>query len=159
VNVVFGAIAGALVLLVAAFVVLRESQRLAIDPPPAVFDVDDAVDWVVQHIPDVYAAQLTVDEVRDIIDLQLQFFRGRGVTTNGSKAHDSRPLGAPGPVLVGGPETVDYILEHARERGHDFTSDQVYAVIETQLTYLRAIGAVGPPAEPDDPDAPYPRRG
>jgi hypothetical protein len=152
-NVVFGALAVGLVLLIAAFVVLRESRRLAIDPPPAVFDVDEAVDWVVQHIPDVYAAQLTVDEVRQIIDLQLQFFRARGVSGNGSSPH------VPGPVVVGGAETVSYILEQAAAAGTDFTSEQVHAVVETQLTYLRAIGAVGEPAAPDDPDTPYPRPG
>jgi hypothetical protein len=149
--VIFGAVAVGLVLLIAAFVVLRESQRLAIDPPPAVFDVDEAVDWVVQHIPDVYAAQLTVDEVRQIIDWQLQFFRNRGVSGNGSTPH------VPGPVVVGGAETVSYILERAETAGMEFTADQVHAVIETQLTYLRAIGAVGSAADPGDPDTPYPR--
>jgi hypothetical protein len=154
--VLFGAVAVGVVLLVAAFVVLRESQRLAIDPPPAVFDVDEAVDWVVQHIPDVYAAQLTVDEVRQIIDLQIQFFKVRGVSSNGSSAH------VPGPVVVGGSETVGYILEKAEAAGTMFTADQVHAVVETQLTYLRAIGAVGSPARPGeefgpDPDEPYPK--
>jgi len=152
--IVFGAVAVALVLLIAAFVVLRESQRLAVEPPPAVFDVDEAVDWVVQHIPDVYAAQLTVDEVRQIIDWQIQFFKVRGVSSNGSSAH------VPGPVVVGGSETVGYILERAEAAGTFLTADQVHAVVETQLTYLRAIGAVGSPADNDppvDPDAPYPR--
>jgi hypothetical protein len=143
--VVFGALAAAVVLLLAAVLVLREARRLHDEPPPAVFDVDEAVEWVVQHIPDEHAATLTLDDVRQIIDLQLQFFRQRGVTGNGSSAH------VPGPVIVGGAETVSYILEQARARGSEFTSEQVHAVVETQLTYLRAIGAVGPPAR-NDPD-------
>ena len=68
---------------------------------------------------------------------------------NGNSSHP------PGPVVVGGSETVDYILERAASTGEAYLPEQIHAVIETQLTYLRAIGAVGPqapppPAEPDD---------
>jgi hypothetical protein len=52
-----------------------------------------------------------------------------------------------GAVIVGGPETVDYILDRARGTGEEYLPEQVYAVIDTQLAYLREIGAVGPPAE------------
>jgi hypothetical protein len=53
--------------------------------------------------------------------------------------------------VVGGPETVDYILERARATGEEYLPEQVYAVIDTQLAYLRDIGAVGPPAgAPED---------
>ena len=33
-------------------------------------------------------------------------------------------------------------------------AEQVYAVVETQLTYLRSIGAIGPPADPPPADPP-----
>ena len=49
-------------------------------------------------------------------------------------------------MVVGGSETVDYILDRAAETGETYLPEQVYAVVETQLGYLRAIGAVGPPA-------------
>ncbi len=52
-----------------------------------------------------------------------------------------------------GAETVEYILERARVTGEAYLPEQVHAVVETQLAYLRAIGAVGPPATrpPDEP--------
>ena len=144
--VVLGALAVGIVLLVAAVAIMRESRRLAALPPRPIFDVDEAVDWVVQHIADDAAATLTVDDVRQILDLQLQYFRVKGVSGNGSSAH----IG--GPVVIGGSETVGYIIERAAERGLTFTSEQVHAVVETQLAYLRSIGAVGSRADEIDDD-------
>ncbi len=140
-EVVLGALAVGLVLLIAAVAILRESHRLAALPPRPTFDPDVALEWVVQHLADDAAATLTVDEVRVILDLQLQYFKAKGVSQNGSSAN---PVG---PVVVGGSETVGYILEQAAARGAEFTPEQVHAVVETQLAYLRAIGAVGSKAD------------
>ena len=35
---------------VAAWFVTREAARLAYEPPPPVFDMDEAYDWVVEHL-------------------------------------------------------------------------------------------------------------
>jgi len=142
--VVLGALAVGLILLIAAVAILRESHRLAALPPRPTFDPDAALEWVVQHIADDAAATLTVDDVRVILDLQLQYFKAKGVSQNGSSAH---PVG---PVVIGGSETVSYILEQAAAQGADFTAEQVHAVVETQLAYLRAIGAVGSKADDFD---------
>jgi hypothetical protein len=99
-------------------------------------------------VPDVVAATLTPADVRRILEFQLEYFQRRGVTGNGSSAHP------PGDVVVGGAETVDYILERARLTGEEYLPEQVHAVVETQLAYLREIGAVGPPAaEPPTPQS------
>ncbi len=146
--VVLGALAVGLVMLIAAVAILRESQRLASVPPRPVFDMDQVLDWVVQHIADHAAATLTVDDVREIIEIQLQYFRSKGVSGNGSSAH---PIG---PVVIDDAETVGYIVAQAAARGDVFTAEQVHAVVETQMSYLRSIGAVGSPADGfDDPDA------
>ena len=142
--VVLGALAVGLILLIAAVAILRESHRLANLPPRPTFDPDAALEWVVQHLADHAAASLTVDDVRVILDLQLQYFKAKGVSSNGSTAN---PMG---PVVIGGSETVGYILEQAAARGEVFTAEQVHAVVETQLAYLRAIGAVGSKAEDFD---------
>ena len=144
--VVLGALAVGLILLIAAVAILRESHRLAALPPRPTFDPDAALEWVVQHIADDAAASLTVDDVRVILDLQLEYFKAKGVSQNGSTANPT------GPVVIGGSETVSYILEKAAARGDVFTPEQVHAVVETQLAYLRAIGAVGSKAEDLDDD-------
>lgn len=140
------------IVVVAGALVAREAARLRADPPPAVFDVDEAFDWVVQHVPDVVAATLTPDDVRRILGFQLEYFQRKGVSVNGSTPHPRAP------VVVGGAETVDYILERSAATGEAYLPEQVHAVVETQLTYLRAIGAVGTAADPD-PEIGFPEGG
>jgi hypothetical protein len=134
-----GLIAFGLVLAIAAFVVTREAGRLAKEPPPPVFRMDEALEWIVAKLPDIVAATLTEDDVRRILAFQIEFFQRKGVAANGSS---SKPSG--GDVVVGGSETVEYILGRARATGEEYLPEQVYAVVETQFAYLRAIGAVGP---------------
>lgn len=133
-----------LVIAIAAFLVIREAGRIAREPPAALFDPDDAYEWVVEHVPDDVAATLTPDDVRRILDLQVEFFKRKGVSANGSGR------GPSGPVVVGGAEQVAYILRRAAATGESYLPEQVYGVVETQLSYLRAIGAIGPPADPDE---------
>ena len=54
--------------------------RMAAEPPPPVFDPEEAYEWVVEHVPDVVAATLTPDDVRRILDFQLEYFQRKGVT-------------------------------------------------------------------------------
>ena len=139
---VFGAVVA-----VAAYLVVREAGRISREPPPALFDPEDAFDWVVAQLPDDAAATLTTGDVRRILDFQLEFFHRTGVARNGM---DST---APGPVVVGGVDQLAYIVERAAATGEAYLPEQVQAVIDTQLSYLREIGAIGPPADAsrDDP--------
>jgi hypothetical protein len=141
---VAGFLAAGIAIAIAAVFVAREAKRIAERPPPALYQLDDAVDWVVEHVPDDVAATLTPDDVRRILELQVEFFRRKGVSADGATAYP------PGPVVIGGSETVDYILERATATGESYLPEQVYGVIDTQLTYLRAIGAVGPAVDAED---------
>ena len=53
---------------------------------------------------------------------------------------------------MGGAETVDYIVSRSAATGEAYIPEQVHAVVETQLAYLRAIGAVGEVARPRPDD-------
>jgi len=144
--VVAGFLVVGLVVAIAAYLVVHEAGRIAKAPPPALFDLEEAHDWVVAHVPDEVAATLTSDDVRRILEFQLEYFEKKGVSGNGSSAR------AGGPVVVGGVEAVAYIVDRAAATGEAYLPEQVYGVLETQLAYLRSIGAVGPPAD-DDHDA------
>ncbi len=143
-GLVVGFLIVGLVVAVAAVFVIREAGRLRADPPPPVFDVDEAFDWVIRRLPDIVAATLTDADVRRILTFQLEYLHRTGVSVNGTTA-------APrGPILVGGREMVDYIVRRSEATGEAYIPEQVDGVLETQLTYLRAIGAVGPAADPGE---------
>jgi hypothetical protein len=149
VALIIGFLVVGIVIAIAAFFVGREATRIAREPPPALYHVDDALAWVVEHLPDDVAATVDEDDVRRILEFQVEFFKRKGVSSNGSTAYP------PGTVVIGGSETVQYIVERSGATGEAYIPEQVYGVIDTQLSYLRAIGAVGPPADTDaDPDTP-----
>lgn len=142
-----GVLVAAAILLIAGFLIAREASRQAVAPPPPVFSLDEAFDWVVQHVPDVVAATLTPEDVRRILALQVEFLKRKGVAVNG-RSPEPR-----GPVIVGSAETVDYIIARAQADGTDYLPEQVHAVIDTQLAYMRAIGAIGGPARDPGPES------
>lgn len=136
--VVIGFLALGVVVAIAAGLVIREAGRMAKTPPAAIFDPDDAQKWVVEQLPDIAAATLTVADVRRILDFQMEFFSRLGITP-----------GAPGPGgeksgLVGGDDEITYIEKRSATTGEAYIPEQITAVIDTQLSYLRAIGAIGP---------------
>jgi hypothetical protein len=142
--VLYGVVALVVIFVVAAAVVGREARRLDAVPPRPTFDLDEAVTWVADHLPFEVSAELSHEDVRRIIDWNLEFFRMKGVSGNG------HTVPSDGPVVVGGAETVDYVLARARAIGAEYTPPQVHAVLDAQMSYLEAIGAVGPEAPPDD---------
>ena len=138
--VVYLLVALALAFAIAAAVVGREARRLDAEPPRPVFDPDEAVEWVANHLPFEVSAVLSHDDVRRILDWNLQYFRSKGVSGNGSTPHVETP------IVVGGAETVAYVLDQATRTGVELTPEQVHAVLDAQMSYLEAIGAVGPEA-------------
>ncbi len=143
-TLVYGVIGLVAVFAIAAIVIGREARRLDAVPPRPVFDMDQAVAWVAEHLPFEVSAVLSHADVRNIIDWNLEYFRTKGVSGNGSSPHlDAQ-------VVVGGAETVDWVMAKAEQNGSSFTAAQVHAVLDAQMTYLEAIGAIGPEAAPGE---------
>src|SRR4051812_18978465 len=142
--VLFAVLAALIVFAIAAVVVGREARRLDAVPPRSVFDMDEAVDWVAEHLPFEVSAVLSHHDVRRILDWNIEFLRTKGVSGNGSAPHVDDA------VVVGEAETVEYVLQRAEATGVPYEAPQVRAVLDAQLSYLEAIGAIGPQAPPDE---------
>ena len=139
-----GVLAVAAVFAIAAVVIGREARRLATKPPGRVFEFEDAVTWVCDHVGPEVAAVLSPDDVRQILNWHLEFFRMKGVSSNGHSSDSD------GPVVVSGAETVDFVMMKAEAAGSPFTPSQIHAVLDAQMGYLEDIGAVGPVEEKGD---------
>ena len=135
------ALAAAIVFVIAAIAIGREARRLDDQPPRPVFDMDEAVEWIGDRLPFEVSAQLSHDDVREILRLSLEHYRASTLSSNGHGAEHE------GDVVVGEAETLGYVLERARAGGQLWTMPQVQAVLDAQLAYLEAIGAVGPADE------------
>ena len=134
----------AIVFGIAAIVVGREARRLDLEPPKAVFDLEEATEWVANHLPFEVSAVLSFGDVRQIIEWNLEFLRDRGLAQS-----DGAPS-ADGDVVVGAEELADFVLDRAREHGSPYSEEQVVAVLDAQFSYLDAISAIGPEATPDE---------
>ncbi len=147
-GIVLGVLAVAAVFAIAAIVVGREARRLATKAPGRVFEFEDAVAWVCDHVGPEVAAELSPDDVRRILNWHLEFFRMKGVSSNGHTSETD------GPVVVSGAETVDFVLMKAEAAGSPYTPSQIHAVLDAQMGYLTEIGAVGPLSDPEDGPGP-----
>lgn len=132
------------VFVIAAVVIGREARRLSMRPPQRSFDFEEAVAYVCDHVGFEVASILSPDDVRRILDWHLEYFRLRGVSSNGDRPHSD------GPVVVSEAETVDFVLTRAQAEGIPYTPQQVRAVLDAQMGYLEEIGAVGQVGDPDE---------
>lgn len=137
----------AMVFVIAAIAIGREAQRLGHVASEAVFDLDEAVEFVARHVPFEVSAKLSYDDVRQLIQWHMEHLR----RTSGSGNGDGDHLG--GPVVVAGAETVDHLLARARAAGLDADGRDVHHVVEAEMTYLASIGALGGRADDADPNS------
>lgn len=141
----FAVVAAVLVFAIAAATVGREAFRLGHQPPPTIFDLDEAVAQVADALPFEAQARLSYDDVRALITTALDHLRDSGVL-----AAPGRDIALPGgdtpAVVLADDEAVAVVLGRAEAAQLDVTDDDVYRVIAALHGYLADIGAVGPPA-------------
>jgi hypothetical protein len=140
---IFAVVAALLVFAIAAATVGREAFRLGHQPPPTIFDLDEAVEVVADGLPEDAQARLTYNEVRHLIRAELDHLRAKGLF-----ALPGEEVLADGErdVVVADDEAVAVVLGAAEEAGLDVTDSDVYLVIAGLHAHLAEIGAVGPQA-------------
>jgi hypothetical protein len=149
ITVVLVIVAAALVaaLVATAATVTRQTERRRPSPRGRAqrrraVDQDVVASWVTRHLPFDVGERLSQQDVRQIIEWNVEFFRSRTTSGNGHSASVEAP------IVVAGAETVDYVLGRADAVGTSYTPAQVHAVLAAQMSYLESIGAIGedPPA-------------
>jgi hypothetical protein len=113
---------------IAAVLVGREASRLAAAPPRPVFDMDEAVVWIADRLPESVSSQLSHADVRQILLWSVDHLR----------------LVALQERVAEEDETFGFVVDRAAEAGHDWSAVEVKAVLDGQSEYLQVIGAAGP---------------
>ena len=143
----FAVLAIAAVFVIAAVAIGRETHRLdAVTPVPSI-DVNDAVGWISERLPEDISAQVSYEDVRDILLWHLDEMQSRGVASTlepGSGA-SADAVGA-NPIVVDDDWGIDAVGMRALQNGRDLNPLQIRAVLDAELEYFNAIGAVGPQA-------------
>lgn len=141
---VFVALIAVIVFVIAAVAIGREARRLdAVTPAPA-FELLEAVDWIADRLPDDVRAELSYEDVRDLVDWHLADLAARGVAPSLDESGDL--------VIVDDAGAVGALQRRAEAEGRSFETAHVGAVLDAELAYFTAIGAVGPLADaPPEP--------
>jgi hypothetical protein len=144
VAVVILVLAGLVVFAIAAVTVGREAHRLDAVAPRATYVLDDAVDFVADHIPPDSQARLTHDEVRQLLRMHMAQLRDHGLQPAQAVDH-TQDIAEP--VVVEETDTAGYLIGRVDAAGLPIEDVDVVHVVEAHLAYFESIGAVGPPAD------------
>ena len=145
---VFIAAAAVCVLVIAAVVIGREARRLDAVAPRAVYDPDQAVEFVADALPADTQARLTPEELSALLALHMRWLHARGLQPDRpvDKRQDLDEL-----VLITEDPLTAYLLSEAAKAGVEVLDDvDIVHVVEGHLAYFDAIGAVGPTASSTD---------
>jgi hypothetical protein len=147
VAIVILVVAGLAVFAIAAVTVGREAHRLDAVAPRATYVLDDAVEFVADHLPPDSQARLTHDEVRQLLRMHMTQLREQGLQPVQAVDHVQDIAE---PVVVEETDVAGYLIGRVEAAGLPIEDVDVVQVVEAHLAYFEEIGAVGPPAEDSD---------
>ncbi len=142
--VVVGIVCALISFVIAAATIGREAHRLDSFSPVPVYDVERAVAFVADSLPEEVSARVSFWDVRSILDASRADHDQYGLS--------QESLVVKGPQLVVdelvvvAPDRVDRIAEAVFLSNAELSQDDVGTVLAAELDYLRNIGAVGPRA-------------
>jgi hypothetical protein len=146
--IVFAVVAAVVVFAIAAGTIGREAHRLDAVAPRAVYQLDEAVDFVADHLPEASQARLTPSEVETLLVAHVNWLHEHGLQPD--KAVDARQT-INDQVVVREDALVAHLLGVADLAGVELLDDvDAVQVVDAHLAYFAAIGAVGPEAPLDD---------
>jgi len=148
ITIVFAVVAAVVVFAIAAGAIGREAHRLDAVAPRAVYELDEAVDFVADRIPSESQARLTPGDVDELLRAHLRWMHEQGLQPD--RAVDARQE-IDETVVISEDALVAYLLAEAERIGVELLDDvDAVNVVDAHLEYFEAIGAVGPQAPLDD---------
>ena len=146
---IFAGLAALITFAIAAGTIGREAHRLDAVAPRAVYNLDEAVDFVSDRLPADSQARLTPTEVEALLVAHLGWLHEQGLQPD--KAVDHRQDITDREVVISEDALVGYLLGVADDAGVELLDDvDAVNVVDAHLAYFSAIGAVGPQAPLDD---------
>ncbi len=123
------------------------SGSLARRPRRSVYDLEEAVDFVADRLPEELTARISFDDVRSVLMFHCDYLALKGVASERTADDIGSAL-----VVVPDDEPTAYVLGRVTDEDVELTDDEVVTILDAELAYYEAIGAFGPQlAEPPEP--------
>ena len=133
------------VFLIAALTIGREARRLDAMAPRAVYQLEQAADFVAMSLSETTQARLTMEELEQLLVMHMNWLHGKGLLPD--KAVDQRQDSTTR-LVVTEESLIAYLLGGSDKAGIQIIDDvDLVNVTEAHLAYFEAIGAVGPAAD------------
>lgn len=133
------AVAVVLVGAIAFYAVGREVVLLEKRVQPAVFELEEAIGFIADRLPDPVTARVSLDDVRWVLLADAEVLE-EATAEAVAQGDEDEVLDEDG--------AVGRVLERASDQRPDLADEDVVAILDARLAYLEAIGAVG--TEVDD---------
>ena len=142
VLIVASIIAAALVFAIAAVIIGREARRLDSVAPRAVYELEQATQFVADNLPSETQARLTFTELRKLLVFHMRWLHDKGLQPAGVV---DRRQDIVDEVVIDEQTLTAYLLDAAEKNNIEILDDvdAVY-VVKAHLKYFDAIGAIGP---------------
>jgi hypothetical protein len=124
----------ALVVGIAFYAVGREVVLLEQRVAPSVYELEEAIAFIADRLPDDVASRISHDDVRWVLRVDAEELEAATAeeVADGDEDEVVDPDGAVGRVLA-----------RVADERPELADEDVVAVLDTRLLYLQAIGAVG----------------
>jgi hypothetical protein len=127
---------------IAAVTVGREARRLDSFSPVPVYDVERAVAFVADSLPEDVSARVSFWDVRRILDMSRQDHDAYGLSSESLIVRG--PDHVVNDLVVVSEDRDERIARRVAEELDELTGADVRTVLRAELAYLQSIGAVGP---------------
>jgi len=109
-----------------------------------VFEVDDAVDWVAERLPEEAATVLRRDEVVEVVGWWLDFVADAGLSTeHGQELGEEALRPTDGDTVADLDAAVDHVVARSLNRPEPLDEVAVVVVLDLLVTYLSEVGVIG----------------
>ncbi len=135
-------VAALLVFAIAAVIIGREARRLDSVAPRAVYELEQATQFVADNLPSETQARLTFAELRKLLVFHMRWLHDKGLQPAGVV---DRRQDIVNEVVIDEQSLTAYLLDAAEKNNIEILDDvdAVY-VVKAHLKYFDAIGAIGP---------------
>ncbi len=123
---------------IAAVSVGSVTADLSVKPRRSVYDLNEAIQYVADDLPDELTARISFEEVEAVLRLHNQFLMDKGLASTRTDEDLHEEL-----LIVTDDEQLGWILGEVEKAELELSDTDVVQILESERGYYSAIGAFG----------------